>query len=277
MNDAQRRNGARWALALALGLRQGEALGLTWDDVDLEKDTIRIHRSRLRPKYAHGCGGTCGETPGYCPQRVSTRDTTGKVKSKAGRRTIGLPPQLVALLQAHRAEQEQERASARQVWHGEDWVFATQDGQPLNPNTDYHEWKRLLKDAGLREARLHDARHTAATVLLVMRQPTPPVISLMGWSSESMAARYQHVTDAMRSQVASQLGELIWDSSAASADQAMVTVRYDSLVAVLAVAERCVRGRHTGAHRSPGVLAALAELYAARPAAARSEKQMRQN
>ncbi len=158
----------------------------------------------------------------------------------------------------------------RQSWHGEDWVFAARDGLPLIPNTDYHEWKRLLKDAGLREARLHDARHTAATVLLVMRQPTPTVMSLMGWSSESMAARYQHVTDAMRSQVAGQLGELIWDS-AASADQALVTVRYDSLAAVLAVAEKCVTSRHTGAHSSSGVLAALAELRAARPAAASPE------
>ncbi len=59
---AKRRNSARWALALALGLRQGEALGLTWDDVDLDKGTIRVRRSRLRPRYAHGCGGTCGKT-----------------------------------------------------------------------------------------------------------------------------------------------------------------------------------------------------------------------
>jgi integrase len=267
---ASGRNNARWALALALGLRQGEALGLTWDDVDVGKGTIRVHRSRLRPKYTHGCGGTCGKTPGYCQQRVNNRTATGRVKSKAGRRTICLPPRLVALLQAHRAEQEQERASARDIWHGEGWVFATPDGQPLNPNTDYHEWKRLLKEAGLREARRHDARHTAATVLLVLRQPTPTVMSLMGWSSESMAARYQHVTDAMRSQVAGQLGELIWESGA-SANRALVTVRYDSLAAVLAVAEKCVTSRHTGAHRSPGVLAALAKLRAAQRAAASPE------
>jgi integrase len=260
---AKRRNGARWALALALGLRQGEALGLTWDDVDLEKGTIRIHQSRLRPKYAHGCGGTCGKTPGYCPHRASTRTATGRVKSKAGRRTIGLPPQLLALLQAHQAAQEQERARARDIWHGEGWVFAGPDGKPLNPNTDYHEWKRLLKEAGLREARLHDARHTAATVLLILRQPTPTVMSLMGWSSESMAARYQHVTDAMRSQVASEVGDLIWSPPVGPEDPAAVTVRYDSLAAVLAVAEQCVTSRHTGAHRSPGVLAALAELRAA--------------
>ena len=143
---AKRRNGARWALALALGLRQGEALGLTWDDVDLDKGTIRVRRSRLRPRYAHGCGGTCGKTPGLCPQRLSTRAAAGGVKSKAGRRTIGLPPQLVALLRAHRIEQERERALARQLWHDEGWVFATPIGQPINPRTDYSEWKRLLKE-----------------------------------------------------------------------------------------------------------------------------------
>jgi integrase len=262
---ARQRNGARWALALALGLRQGEALGLTWDDVGLEKGTIRIHRSRLRPKYTHGCGGACGKKPGYCPQRVNTRAATGRVKSKAGRRTIGLPPQLVALLRAHRAEQQQERASARQIWHGEGWVFATPDGQPLNPNTDYHEWKRLLKEAGLRETRLHDARHTAATVLLVLRQPTPTVMSLMGWSSESMAARYQHVTDVMRSQVASQVGDLIWNPPTDPGDRAAVTVPSDSLAAILAVAEECVASHRGRARQSAEVLAALGELRAALP------------
>ena len=235
---AGRRNGARWALALALGLRQGEALGLPWDQVDLDKGTIRIRRSRLRPKYAHGCDGTCGQTkPGLCPQRVNTRPAAGDVKSRAGRRTIGLPPQLVALLRAHRAAQEEERAEARNLWHDEGWVFATPAGEALNPNTDYYEWKRLLKEAGLREGRLHDARHTAATVLLVLRQPTPTVMSLMGWSSESMAARYQHVTDTLRSQVASQVGDLIWNPSAGAGVRAAVTVPRDSLAAVLAVAE----------------------------------------
>jgi integrase len=53
------RNSTRWAFALALGLRQGEALGLMWSDVDLEKGSLRIRRSRVRPKYEHGCGGQC--------------------------------------------------------------------------------------------------------------------------------------------------------------------------------------------------------------------------
>lgn len=264
---AKRRNGARWALALALGLRQGEALGLTWNDVDLDKGTIRVRRSRLRPRYAHGCGGTCGKTPGFCAQRLSTRAATGRVKSKAGRRTIGLPPQLIALLRAHRIEQEREWALARQLWHDQDWVFATPTGQPINPRTDYSEWKRLLRDAGLREGRLHDARHTAATVLLVLRQPTLTVMSLMGWSSESMAARYQHVTDALRSQVASQVGDLIWDSAAGADDSTPVMVRRNSLAAILAATEECIASHRVGSDPSAEVLAALADLRGALPPA----------
>lgn len=126
---AQRRNSARWAVALALGLRQGEALGLKWDDVDLDKGVLRIRRSRLRPKYEHGCGGTCGRKAGFCPQRRNTRPPTGSVKSKAGRRTVGLPAQLVALLRNHRAEQHAERTLARQLWREEGWVFASPTGQ----------------------------------------------------------------------------------------------------------------------------------------------------
>ena len=265
-----RRNGARWAVALALGLRQGEALGLKWDRVALDKGTIRIRRSRLRPKYAHGCGGTCGRKAGLCPQRAPTREPTGDVKSKAGRRTIGLPPQLVALLRARRAEQERERAIARQLWRDEGWVFTTPDGEPINPRTDSNEWKRLLKDAGLREARLHDARHTAATVLLVLRQPTPTVMSLMGWSSESMAVRYQHVTDTLRSQVASQVGDLIWDtpSSTGTSDQDLLTVRRGPLAVLLAVVQECIADHRSGNRAGADMLAAIAELSAALPTAA---------
>ncbi len=155
-------------------------------------------------------------------------------------------------------------------------MFASPIGQPINPRTDYSEWKRLLKDAGLREARLHDARHTTATVLLVLRQPTPTVMSLMGWSSESMAARYQHVTDTMRSQVASQVGGLIWDSPGGNDDQAPVTVRRGSLAAVLAAAEQCVMSHPGGTSQRPELRAALADLRAyCRRRRPRPEQQMR--
>jgi Phage integrase family len=145
--------------------------------------------------------------------------------------------------------------------------LATPTGQPINPRTDYSEWKRLLRDAGLREGRLHDARHTAATVLLVLRQPTPTVMSLMGWSSEAMAARYQHVTDALRSQVASQVGDLIWDSATGDDDSAPIMVRRNSLAAILAAIEECIASHHVGSDPSAEVLTALADLRGALPPA----------
>lgn len=261
---AQRRNSARWAVALALGLRQGEALGLKWDDVDLAKGTFRIRRSRIRPKYEHGCGGDCGRPAGSCPKRRNIRPVTGDVKSKAGRRTVGLPAPLVALLRKHRAEQDAERARARQLWHDEGWVFATRTGGPLNHNTDYHEWKRLLKTAGLREARLHDARHTAATVLLILRQPERTVMSLMGWSSTDMAKRYQHVTDTVRADVASQVGSLIWEARTKSAADENVTVRRDSLATILQLIEDGLL-KHDDADREilAKLQAALADLHTA--------------
>ena len=99
------------------------------------------------------------------------------------------------------------------------WVFATHTGQPLNPNTDYHAWRALLERAGVRHARLHDARHTAATVLLVLGVPERTVMSIMGWSSTSMAARYQHVTDPIRREVANRVGGLLFGDPADSPRQ----------------------------------------------------------
>jgi integrase len=215
---SDRRNGVRWVVALALGLRQGEALGLKWEHVDLANGTLRIRQNRQRPKYEHGCGETCGRKTGYCPERKQTRPDTGPTKSRAGRRVIGLPEPVIVLLQVHRETQNAERAAARQLWHDEGGVFARPDGRPLNPNTDYHEWKALLKEAGLRTARLHDARHTAATVLLILAVPTPTAMAIMGWSSAAMATRYQHVLDCIRKDVARQVGGLLWEPATDPAD-----------------------------------------------------------
>jgi integrase len=192
------RNSARWVVALALGLRQGEALGVHWEDVDLDAGYIRIRKNRLRPKYAHGCGDEpCGRKPGYCPQRQQIRREHKSTKSRAGRRTIGLPDPLIKLLRQHQEEQVRERAAAGSDWEDKGYVFASPTGGPLSPNTDYHVWKRLLRDAGVRDGRLHDARHTAATVLLLLGVPDVVVDAIMGWEpggAARMRARYMHIT-----------------------------------------------------------------------------------
>lgn len=201
----KRPNSARWAVALALGLRQGEALGLKWTDIDLDAGSLAVRRSRQRPKWRHGCGGTCGRKHGgYCPQRQPERADTAPTKSNAGRRLIGLPDELVSLLKDHRERQEKERATAGNLWQEGGWVFARPTGLPLVPSTDYDEWKRLLSDAGLRDGRLHDARH------IILGVPERAVMGLMGWSNTAMAARYQHLTTPVRRDIAARLGGLIW-------------------------------------------------------------------
>jgi integrase len=210
---AHNRNSARWALALALGLRQGEALGLKWADVDLATGRLTIRRNRVRPRWEHGCGDTCDRKPGHCPHRYNSRPDTADTKSRAGRRSIGLPPELIVLLREHQAEQQRERTTAGQLWQDGGWLFADPTGCVLNPRTDTKHWKELLAAAGVRDARLHDARHTAATVLLILGIPDRAVMAIMGWSHSAMAARYQHLTTAIRGDIAGRVGGLLWGSA----------------------------------------------------------------
>jgi integrase len=69
-----------------------------------------------------------------------------------------------------------------------------------------------LENTGVRTARLHDARHTAATVLLLLGIPERAVMEFMGWSHSSMAKRYQHVTAALRRDIAQRLSGFLWDA-----------------------------------------------------------------
>jgi integrase len=167
-----------------------------------------------RPKYRHGCTDPCGRAhAGRCPERIWTNSLTAPTKSQAGKRLIGLPDQLVKLLQLHQEEQQRERLAACQLWQEGGWVFASPTGTPLIPRTDWDEWKRLLQAAGLRDGRLHDARHTAGTILLILGVPERVVVEIMGWSSTAMAKRYQHVTKRVRRDVAQRIGGLIWEAA----------------------------------------------------------------
>ncbi|MFG2579594.1 tyrosine-type recombinase/integrase [Streptomyces solisilvae] len=216
LEAGKHRNPARWVIALALGLRQGEALGLKWEDVDFHAGVILVRRGRLRPRYKHGCGDKCARKPGYCPQKISIRRETKETKTRAGKRPIGVPEELLKLLQQHKEVQERERMLARDLWEEKGYVFTSPTGEPLNPNTDFHRWKDLLKAAKVRDGRLHDARHTAATVLLLLGVPDTVVDRIMGWEpgkSARMRSRYQHLTSPVLQQTAAKVGALIWGST----------------------------------------------------------------
>jgi integrase len=132
------------------------------------------------------------------------------VKSKAGRREIALPDELFTLITEHRKVQDRERELAGGEWHEGDWMFTQPNGKPIDPRRDQYEWKALLEEADVREARLHDARHTAATVFLLLGVPERAVMDMMGWSNSAMVKRYAHVTARLRRDIADRLNSYFW-------------------------------------------------------------------
>lgn len=239
-----RRNGVRFVVALALGARQGEALGFKWSNLDTKRKTLRVRTQLQRQKWKHGCANPhscgsrhhkrkpcpdsckrhtracpppcpkdCTEHARMCPQRHGGGLVEVEVKSKAGRRTFPVPDQLLALLEQHCEQQAAEREHAGSEWHETDRIFTQPNGKPLDPRADYEEWTELLAEAGVRHARLHDARHTAATVLLILGVPDRTIMDIMGWSTTAMKSRYMHVTEEIRRDVADQLNGYFWRSN----------------------------------------------------------------
>lgn len=213
-----RRNGARWSVALPLGLRQGDALGLRWSDIDLDQARLAVRVQLHHRAWQHGCvgpaGGThprCGRDPGRCPTRLGGGPVLVPVKSAASRRALSLPARLVDQRRRQAAGQAAERLRAGTRWVDHGLVFARDDGSSIRKETDSAEWHRILRCAGVRQARLHDARHTVATLLLVQGVPAGIAMRLLGHSDVRVTARYQHVMEeaarAAAEQVASAFGE----------------------------------------------------------------------
>jgi integrase len=244
---ADLRNGARFIVALTLGLRRGEALGLRWSDLAVkwqhgcekgakcgqrrapeecakrhpESGTLTIKRAIQQHVWRHGCPEKrpCGKRYGaHCPQRYGGGVVVTDVKSRAGRRVIGVPLPLIEALAKHREVQKDERDKAGELWDEGDWMFANHVGRPVHPTVDHENWKMLLRSAKVRDARLHDARHTAATMLLVLKVPPRAIMSVMGWSEHAMLTRYLHIPHELMDDIAAQIGGLMWAAPTAVDD-----------------------------------------------------------
>lgn len=185
------RNAARWTVALALGLRQGEALGLRWSDVDLDAGILTV-RHALQRQAGKGL-------------------VLVSPKSGAGRRRLVLPEPLRLALLAHREEQLGEQEYAEGIWQDLGFVFSQADGRPIGAPSDWAAWKALLARAGVRDARLHDARHTAATLLLQQGVPARVAMQLLGHSQISMSMHYTHVVDELAHAAAQSMAKALWD------------------------------------------------------------------
>jgi integrase len=250
---ATKRNGTRWSVALALGIRQGEALGLRWSYVDLETGVIRAWFQIQRVEWQHGCddphacgeqwhrqpckpkcrkhrhlptcnpectrkGHVCVKRPcstdctGHadkCPHRVGGgivfRQRKGKIKL-----TLQCPPALLQLLREHRKRQAAERLRAGDSWTDHDLVFATRHGSPIERTEDWRAWKAILRQAHVRDARVHDARHTAATMLIEQGVHIRVVQEVLGHTRVTTTERYTHVATLQMKDASERMDQALW-------------------------------------------------------------------
>ena len=185
-----------------------------WDDIDLDAGVLRVRRAVQRRTWSHGCSPrrrkepACGRLRGAeCPQRRDGGLVLVEPKTRSSRRSVALPPPLVAELRAHRAAQLRLKLERANVWdHTHDLVFCTDWGALIDPHADYRDWKQILREAGVREVRLHDARHTAATLLLLQGVDIRTVMAIMGWTELATAQRYVHAVDELRHEAARRMG-----------------------------------------------------------------------
>ncbi len=158
--------------------------------------SIRARRAR---SWIAVISGTCSTA------RPAAVDSTA-----LGQVSATLPPQLAEALRTHRAEQTAERLRAGSEWSDHGLVFAQPNGKPIEPRNDYRAWKSLLRAAGVRDARLHDARHTAATLLLSQGVQARVAMEILGHSQISLTlGTYSHVVPELQQDAAERVGRAL--------------------------------------------------------------------
>ncbi len=150
---------SRWLAALTLGLRQGEALGLSWEDVDFAAGIITVRHALVKD--------------------AAGRLVLGEPKTEKSKRRLPLLPRLERALRAHH---QRCGSPARGL------VWSMPDGEPIHPRRDWGEWQALLDRAGVRHVRLHDARHAAATLLAALGAQNTTVRDILGHSTTALTA-----------------------------------------------------------------------------------------
>lgn len=165
-------------VAVSTGVRLGEALGLQWHDIDLERRQLSINKSLQR---GSGHGQVLLET-----------------KTRRSRRTLVLPVKTTEALRAVRVQQDQQRRAAGSAWHASDFVFTSSTGQPLDQRNVLRMFRRVLRTAQLPRMRFHDLRHSCASLLLAQHIPARVVMETLGHSRISVTMdTYTHVMPAL--------------------------------------------------------------------------------
>jgi integrase len=176
-----------YVLALATGLRQGELLGLRWDDVDQDAGTMLVRRQ---------------------VQRIGGALVLTDLKTEKSQRTLALPAFALAALKEHRVRQSEERLAAGHRWEDQDLVFPSSIGTPAEGSNILRQFYAHLDRAKLDRIRFHDLRHSAATFLLLQGFADRTVMEILGHTSLAMTSRYMHVLDGLKRDAADQMDRL---------------------------------------------------------------------
>ncbi|MFI9004906.1 tyrosine-type recombinase/integrase [Streptomyces sp. NPDC053541] len=180
---------AAFVLAIALGFRRGEVVGLRWENVDLDKREIRVRTQR---------------------QRVAGEVYEDDPKGRRRKQTLPLPAICVAPLRWQRLKQAAARERAGEKWTETGYVFTTRTGQPIEPRNLYRSFTRVAKNAGLRVVRLHDARHGTATLLTAAGVPPRVVMEILGHSQIAVTMNvYTHVVQDTQREAVSHMDRLL--------------------------------------------------------------------
>jgi integrase len=172
---------ALYVLAVHTGMREGELLGLKWEDVDLERGILRLRRALVRE------GG---------------KTVLGDLKTAKSRRSVRLTRAAVEALRCHLERQMEEMERIGSLYQPGGLVFATESGTLINPsNLRNRSFKPLLKRAGLPDICFHDLRHTCATLLLSQGTHPKLVQELLGHATIAMTLdTYSHFLPSMGDQ-----------------------------------------------------------------------------
>ena len=187
---ADHRLGPLVTLCLTTGLRQGEALGLRWRNVDLELGHLSVTHTLQR---VPGKGLVLGEP-----------------KTKGSRRRLVLPTAALLALREERRRQERLRSFAGRDWADLDLVFATQMGLPLDPDNMRRDFKKMLAESRAPAIRFHDLRHSAATLLLAEGVHPRVVMEMLGHSQISVTLNtYSHVIPPLMREAANAMDRVL--------------------------------------------------------------------
>jgi len=182
---------AAWYLSAMTGMRRGEVLGLRWQDIDFEAARASVRQALVSVAYE-----VLPSTPKNGQARV-----------------VDLDAGTVEKLREHRQRQETEKAEWGRDYQGSGLVFCKEDGTALHPHTFSQAFERIVAKSDLPRIRLHDLRHTHATIALIAGVPVKVISERLGHETPAFTLKqYAHVIPGMQAEAAESVASLVFRS-----------------------------------------------------------------